>query len=67
LREVVPKLRLLATIVNVGAPGAILETREVQATAPTLGLEVVPLELRLPEDIAPAFEGLNDRADEVTE
>ena len=37
--------------------------REVQTTARTLGLEVITLEIRRGEDIAPAFEALNGRAD----
>ena len=36
---------------------------EVQAAAGTLGLAVVTLEIRRAEDIAPAFEGLQGRAD----
>ena len=48
---------------NVGFPGAVLEMREVQAAARTLGLEVVTLEIRRAEDIAPAFEALKGRAD----
>ena len=35
---------------------------EVQAAARTLGLEVLPLEIRRAEDIAPAFELLKGRA-----
>jgi hypothetical protein len=38
LREVVPGLRRLAIMANVGAPGAVLEMREAQAAARTLGL-----------------------------
>jgi putative tryptophan/tyrosine transport system substrate-binding protein len=41
----------------------MLEMREVQATARTIGLEVVPLEIRQGEDIAPAFDALKGRAD----
>jgi uncharacterized cupredoxin-like copper-binding protein len=41
---------------NVGFPDAVLEMREVQAMAKTLGLEVATLEIRRAEDIAPAFE-----------
>ena len=41
LREVVPGLRRLAIMANVGNPAAVLEMREVQAAARTLGLEVV--------------------------
>jgi ABC-type uncharacterized transport system substrate-binding protein len=37
--------------------------REVQAAARTLGLDVITLEIRRGEDIVPAFEALNGRAD----
>ena len=37
--------------------------RAVQATAGTSGLDVVTLEIRRAEDIAPAFEALKGRAD----
>ena len=40
LREVVPGLRRLAIMANVGYPAAVLEMDEVQAAARTLGLEV---------------------------
>jgi ABC-type uncharacterized transport system substrate-binding protein len=63
LREVVPNLGRLAIMANVGAPGAILEMREVDATARTLGLEVTTREIRQAEDISPAIEGLRSRAD----
>jgi putative ABC transport system substrate-binding protein len=63
LREVVPALRRVAIIVNVGNPAAVLERGEVQAAAKTLGLEAVPLEIRRAEDIAPAFDALKGRAD----
>jgi putative tryptophan/tyrosine transport system substrate-binding protein len=62
LREVVSGLGRLAIMANANSPGAALEMREAQATAKTLGLETVTLEIRRPEDIAPAFEALNDRA-----
>ena len=58
LREVVPGLRRLAILANVGGPAVVLEMREVQAAARTLGLEVIPLEVRRGEDIAPALEAL---------
>jgi len=63
LREVVNPLRRLAFLANTGNPITVLEMGEVQAAARTLGLEVVPLELRQPEDIVPTFETLNGRAD----
>jgi putative ABC transport system substrate-binding protein len=63
LREVVPGLRRLAILANVGNPASVLEMGEAQATARTLGLEVITSEIRRAEDIAPAFEALKDRAD----
>jgi putative tryptophan/tyrosine transport system substrate-binding protein len=63
LREVVPHLRRLAILANVGGPAVVLDMREVQATARTLGLEAITLEIRRGEDIVPAFEALNGRAD----
>jgi putative ABC transport system substrate-binding protein len=65
LREVRPGLRRLAVMANVGNPasGAMLEIGEVQAAAGTLGLDVVMLEIRRSEDIAPAFEVINDRVE----
>jgi putative tryptophan/tyrosine transport system substrate-binding protein len=63
LREVVPHLRRLAIIGNVGYPDAVLEMGEVKATAHTLGLETLALEIRGAEDIAPAFEALKAQAD----
>ena len=65
LREVVPGLSRLAIMVNVGFPDAVLESGEVQAAAGTLGLEVLPLEIRQAQDIAPAFEALKDHADAI--
>jgi putative ABC transport system substrate-binding protein len=63
LREVVPGLTRLAILANAVNPNAVLEIREVQAAARTLGLEVVTPEIRRAEDIAPAIEGLKDRAE----
>jgi putative ABC transport system substrate-binding protein len=53
----------LAVLANVGYPDAVLEMDEVQAMTRTHGLEVVPLEIRRAEDIAPAFEALKAKAD----
>jgi putative ABC transport system substrate-binding protein len=48
---------------NVGAPAAVLEIGEVEATARGLGLEVARFEIRGAEDFAPAFEALKGRAE----
>jgi putative ABC transport system substrate-binding protein len=63
LREVVPGLRRLAIMANVGYPAMVVEIGEVQAAARALGLEVATSEIRQAEDIAPAFEALKGRAD----
>jgi putative ABC transport system substrate-binding protein len=63
LREVVPGLRRLAIMANVGNPASVLEMGEAQATARTLGLEVTTSEIRRAKDIAPAFKALRERAD----
>ena len=63
LREVVPGFRQLGIMANVGYPAAVLEMDEVQGTARTFGFEVAKLEIRRPEEIAPAFEALKGRAE----
>ena len=63
LRDVLPSLRRTAILANVGNPAAVLEMGEVQAAARTFGIEIVALEIRRAEDIAPAFEALKDRAE----
>jgi putative ABC transport system substrate-binding protein len=65
LREVVPNLRRLAIMANVGNPASVLEMGEVQEAARKLGLEVNTSEIRRAEDIAPAFKTLRERADAV--
>jgi putative ABC transport system substrate-binding protein len=62
-REVVPDLRRLAIMANVGLPEAVLEMREVQAISKMLGLDVVTSEIRRAEDISPAFAALKGRAE----
>jgi putative ABC transport system substrate-binding protein len=63
LREVVPGLRRLAIMANVGNPASVLEMGEVQAAAGTLGLEVTTLEIRRAQDIARGFEALKGRGE----
>ena len=62
LREVVPSLRQLAIMGNVGNPYITLELGEVRAAARMLGLEAITLEIRQAQDLAPAFEALKGRA-----
>ena len=63
LREVVPSLRRLAILSNVGNPASRLEMGEVQTAAHMLGLEVTTSEIRRAEDIASAIETIKGRAD----
>jgi putative tryptophan/tyrosine transport system substrate-binding protein len=63
LREIVPDLRRLAIMANVGNPASVLEMGEAQAAARKLGLEVTTSEIRRAKDIAPAFKALRERAD----
>ena len=63
LREVVPGLRRLGIMANAGNPTDVLQMAEAQGVARTVGLEVVPVEIRRTEDIGPAFEALKGRAD----
>ena len=63
LREVVPGLRRLAILGNIGNPFSVLEIAEVQAAARTLGVEVDTFEIRRAEEIAPVFEALKSRGE----
>jgi len=63
LRDVFPSLAHLAIIANSAYSGGALELGEIQAAARALGIEVIPLEFRRAEDVAPAFETLKGRAE----
>jgi putative ABC transport system substrate-binding protein len=63
LREVVPAIRTLAVMANVGNPSSIREVDEIQGAARTLGLDIAMSEIRRAEDIAPAFDAIKGRAE----
>ena len=63
LREVIPGLRHLAIMANGGNPAAVLDMREAEAMAHTVGLEAVTSVIRRPEDIVPAFDAFKDRVE----
>ena len=65
LREVVPGLRRLAVMANVGYSAGVLEMGQVQAATRALDLQVAMLEIRTASDVALAFETLKDRADAI--
>jgi putative ABC transport system substrate-binding protein len=63
LREVVPGLRRLGIMANIGAPVAMLEAKEAEAAALTLGLESTTADIRRADDITSAIESLRGRAE----
>jgi putative tryptophan/tyrosine transport system substrate-binding protein len=62
LREALPDLREVAIMANGGYSAALQEMGEMEATAGTLGLSAVRLDIRRVEDIAPALETAKGRA-----
>src|SRR5262249_14403147 len=63
VREVIPSLRRLALLGNIGNPAAALDRREVASAAEKLGLEFIAPEFRRAEDLVPVFEALKGNAD----
>ena len=63
LHEVIPQLHRLAFLADASYRESALEAESVSATARTLGLEILPLEIRRAEDIPSAFETLRAHAD----
>jgi putative tryptophan/tyrosine transport system substrate-binding protein len=63
LRELVPGLRRLTILANVGNLIAVQEMRSVQEVASTLGIETTISEIRRAEDIEAAFEAFNSRSE----
>jgi putative ABC transport system substrate-binding protein len=63
LRELLPGLRRLTILIEVGNAANALTLSEVQVAAHTLGLELLTLEIRRAEDIASAFEALKGRTE----
>ena len=63
LGEVLGHFQKLAVAGNVVNPGSVLEIKEVTTAASKLGFDIITLEFRRAEDIAPAFDALNGRAE----
>jgi putative tryptophan/tyrosine transport system substrate-binding protein len=61
LRELVPGLSRLGYIANVNNPTAMGDVREVEAAAAKLVLQIIPLDIKRAEDVAPAMETLKGR------
>jgi putative tryptophan/tyrosine transport system substrate-binding protein len=63
LRELVPGLRRVAIMGNVGNPIIVKELSEYQAAASVLGLHVITSEIRRVTDITPAIDSFKGAAD----
>jgi putative tryptophan/tyrosine transport system substrate-binding protein len=63
LREVVPGLSRLAIVGNIDNPLTVLEMREAQAAATSLGLDATTIEIRRAEDIAHGIEAIKGRTE----
>jgi putative tryptophan/tyrosine transport system substrate-binding protein len=55
LKEAVPTLSRLAVLWNAADPGMVLRFHEIAAAARVLGVTLQSLEVRSPQDFAPAF------------
>jgi putative tryptophan/tyrosine transport system substrate-binding protein len=56
--EMVPRARKIGLLVNPGNPTHAVQRRNVEVAATALGIELVTLEVRVPEDLHAAFENL---------
>jgi putative ABC transport system substrate-binding protein len=63
LHEVVPSVRRVALLGNIGSPLILLEMKAAEEAAPRLGLEVFRLGVKKAEEIESAMESVRDRAD----
>src|SRR6516164_6100121 len=61
LRELLRDLRRIAVMGNPGYSAVLLEMREVEAAAQTLGLEIDTAEVTRAEDVSPAFDKFTSR------
>ena len=65
LRAVIPGLARMGVLANVGGPSVLLDLRELEGAARALKVELIPMQIRRGEDIAPAFDALKGRAEAV--
>jgi putative tryptophan/tyrosine transport system substrate-binding protein len=61
MREMLPGFGRLAILANIGSPLAVLQAAEAKATAVKLGIEAATLEIKVSDDIAPAFSDVTKR------
>jgi ABC-type uncharacterized transport system substrate-binding protein len=61
LREIVPDLRHVAVLGNIGVADSAFELREVVKTTESLGLNTTAVEIKSSADIAPALDAIKIR------
>ncbi len=57
-REVVPGASRIGMLVNMRNPSNAVQRRDAEAAAPALGIDLVPVDVRSPEDVDAAFQTL---------
>ena len=65
VRELLPQVRRLGVLGNAAFSGFVQESQQLQATGPTLGIEVLSAPIRRAEDIEPAIDTLKGKVDAV--
>jgi putative ABC transport system substrate-binding protein len=58
LTEIIPRLTRVAVMANVESPAATLSLGQSRAAAQSLGVRIVPIEVRTPADFASAFSSI---------
>jgi putative tryptophan/tyrosine transport system substrate-binding protein len=65
LREIVPDLRRISILADVGNPYAMLDERKIKEAARVVGIEVTTFEVREAKNIDASFEATKDRVQAV--
>jgi putative ABC transport system substrate-binding protein len=55
LKEAVPSASRVAVLLNPATPHAVIQWKSIQAAAPTVGVTLLPVEVKGPDDIDRAF------------
>jgi putative ABC transport system substrate-binding protein len=55
LKEAAPKVSLVAVLYNSRFPATVLGMKDAQAAAPALGLKVLPMEVKTPDELGESF------------
>src|SRR3954454_881023 len=64
-REVIAGVRKVGVLINTPNPAALFQRDSAQAVAPRFGMELIPIEVRSPEDLEPAVDTLVREGSEI--